>query len=842
MKPRFSIKNILITVILLLLGSITVVISISLIQSKQVNANARIITNTQEALISSERLFSLTETNATSFRGYLVSGEKNYLDLFGKSQTDISGELSKLKTLTRDNATQQKRIDTLSFFINKRTDLYNKLLKEREKKGSSEFMSIADTRESELLMGKILHYINIMKSTEFVLLDQRRGEDQERIIALYRILEIAIVILLVLLGFFISKLRSDFLEKRKAAMLLEKINEDLEKNVLDRTIELSETKNDLIETFNRITDAFIAIDANWCYTYANKRTGELIQRDPESLIGKNVWEEFPEAVGSDTYKVFHKVMKEQKYICNTDYFAPLDLWQENHVYPSPNGIFVYIRDITKKKKTEIELNKIIKSLEDYRFALDQSSIISITDRQGYITHINDNFCKISKYSREELIGKTNNVINSGFHQSDFFNEMWNTISSGKVWRGQIRNTAKTGEYYWVDTTIVPFLDKNNKPLQYLSIHFDITEKKIAEEHVLNTLRENNIILESIDDAFFAVDRNWIVTYWNSLSEKVLGRPKIDIIGKNLWEAFPDSVNSQFYLYYHKAMRENIAQNFEEHSERLNLWYEVSVYPSERGLSVYFKDVTDRKLSELQLKELNEHLQSQAHELVVSNRYLEQFAYVASHDLQEPLRMVTSFLTILEKKYASVIDEKGKQYIYYAVDGAKRMRQIILDLLEFSRVGTKEDKMEDFNLNDLVNEIQILFRNKIEEKNATIHVGVLPTIKSYKVPLRQVFQNLISNSLKYARVGIPCEISIKATELKNHWQFEITDNGIGIDEEYFEKIFVIFQRLHSKEEYSGTGIGLAIAKKIIENVGGKIWVASEEGKGASFYFTILKALK
>jgi signal transduction histidine kinase len=247
--------------------------------------------------------------------------------------------------------------------------------------------------------------------------------------------------------------------------------------------------------------------------------------------------------------------------------------------------------------------------------------------------------------------------------------------------------------------------------------------------------------------------------------------------------------------------------------------------------------------EKQLKEaLNikqQSLQQTLNLLEQKNNELEQFAYVASHDLQEPLRMVTSFLSQLEKKFADIIDDKGKKYIYFAVDGAKRMRQIILDLLEFSRAGRTENILENVDVNELVNEIRVLFRKQVEEKKAVIQAGGLPVIRAYKVPVRQVFQNLVSNALKYGKKGIDTEITITFNELKLHWQFAVTDNGIGIAEEYFDKIFVIFQRLHNSDEYNGTGMGLAITKKVIESQGGKIWVESEEGKGSTFYFTLLK---
>ena len=251
------------------------------------------------------------------------------------------------------------------------------------------------------------------------------------------------------------------------------------------------------------------------------------------------------------------------------------------------------------------------------------------------------------------------------------------------------------------------------------------------------------------------------------------------------------------------------------------------------------DITSLKENEINLKKLNQDLRDQARALADSNSELEQFAYVASHDLQEPLRMVTSFLSLLEINYADKFDDKGKKYIHFAVDGAKRMRQIILDLLEISKVGRAEDNMELIDLNLLVNEILQLLQNQIDENKTVIEIGELPVLYAYRPSLMQVFQNLVGNSLKYKRKDIATQIKITATEQNEYWQFSVADNGIGIEEEYFSKIFIIFQRLHNQNEFSGTGIGLAITKKIIENLGGKIWLQSEPGKGTTFYFTIKK---
>lgn len=246
---------------------------------------------------------------------------------------------------------------------------------------------------------------------------------------------------------------------------------------------------------------------------------------------------------------------------------------------------------------------------------------------------------------------------------------------------------------------------------------------------------------------------------------------------------------------------------------------------------------ERKHNADMMYRLNQELEAKAKELSLSNIELEQFAYVASHDLQEPLRTVTSFLALLEKKYNNLIDDKGKQYIAYTIDGARRMRRIINDLLEFSRVGRAEDKLESVNLNEIMKEITSLYQQQITEEKAHVVYDELPVLYTFKAPLRQVFQNLVANALKYKRPGTIPLINITCANTENYWQFSVTDNGIGINNENIDEIFIIFKRLHDNNTYKGTGIGLAITKKILENIGGKIWVESEEGKGSTFIFTL-----
>ena len=226
-------------------------------------------------------------------------------------------------------------------------------------------------------------------------------------------------------------------------------------------------------------------------------------------------------------------------------------------------------------------------------------------------------------------------------------------------------------------------------------------------------------------------------------------------------------------------------------------------------------------------------------LQTKNEELEQFAFIASHDLQEPLRMVTSFMDKLKIKYADKLDDKGLLYIHYATDGAHRMKQVVLDLLLYSSANKNIDQIETLNLNDILSDYTSLRRKLIFDKQAVINYDTMPILEGLKTPITQIFHSLLDNALKYTKNDLPPRIEILSTERNTTWEFCIKDNGIGIDENFYDKIFVIFQRLHNRSEFDGTGIGLSIAKRAVEYLGGEIWVESQLGVGSSFYFTISK---
>jgi len=510
------------------------------------------------------------------------------------------------------------------------------------------------------------------------------------------------------------------------------------------------------------------------------------------------------------------------------------------------------QDIHQQKLAAIELEKSLNALKDYKFSLDQSAIISFTDKKGVITSVNDNFCNISKYKREEIVGKTHRIINSHYHSKEVFSDLWKTIASGNVWRGELKNKGKDGSYFWVDTTIVPFLNKKKKPTQYLAIRFDITERKKAEQRVIKSNERFEKVTEATNDTIWDWDIIQKTFYRSKAIEKSFRQEVSKLLtASDFWK---DNIHPDDRKKTQNSVDDAIADplcNRWEQEYRIINYQEEIIYAIDRSVIIRdedgkairmvgaMTDISEQKQMDIKLRDVNQVLQQHTLELERSNEELEQFAFIASHDLQEPLRMVSSFMDLLKRKYGDQFDEKGHQYIHFATDGAKKMKQIILDLLDYSRAGKVIQEPITFDLNKTLEDYKILRRKIIEEKKVIILNDPLPLVTNYKVPLTQAIHSILDNAIKYSKEDVQPKIEICVKENDKDWIIEVKDNGIGIDKHFFEKIFIIFQRLHDKDKYEGTGIGLSIAKKNIESCNGKIWVESTVNKGSTFSFTINK---
>lgn len=377
------------------------------------------------------------------------------------------------------------------------------------------------------------------------------------------------------------------------------------------------------------------------------------------------------------------------------------------------------------------------------------------------------------------------------------------------------------------------LHKKNRELELknLELQKQIKERIEAEKRAKAEKEFSDTLLNNSVDSILAFDLDFNITAWNSGMTRLTGIQKADALGENLFYIFPDLLDSKTISQVFDGKK--IVLENQEFINRKGL-FEAYILPLRNDLKrtigglVALHDITEKKKFEQTLVKKNKELEQ-------SNTELERFAYVASHDLKEPLRMVSNYTQLLAKKYDRVLDGEAAEFIGFAVEGVHRMQALIHDLLEYSRIGQKTS-FTSICMNTVLHHVKLNLKNKIDECGARIISGNLPEVNGVFSQLTQLLQNLLENALKFRSEKTP-EIEIHALQKDKDWVFSIKDNGIGLDNKYDEKIFIIFQRLNPREKYPGNGIGLTICKKITELHGGNIWYQSEPGKGTTFYFTI-----
>ncbi len=672
--------------------------------------------------------------------------------------------------------------------------------------------------------------------------------------------------------------------------------------------------------------------------------------------------------------------------------------------------YVAIRaDITERKRAEEALTEIataskiaLKELADQKFALDQHAIVATTDVQGTITYVNDKFCAISKYSRQELVGQNHRILNSAHHAKEFFQQMYHTIANGRVWRDEICNRAKDGSIYWVDTTVVPFLDAYGKPRQYMAIRADITERKRAEEargHLA-------AVVDSSDDAIISKTLDGTICTWNSGAEKVFGYTSSEIVGKPMLMLIPperigeesdilarirrgesvehfetvrvrrdgkkidisatispikdgsgavvgaskiarditerkqaedrlagqaeelsrqaeELLRSQLALESQTLMLRSVLDSMAEglvaadeqgkfiiwnpaaakilglgatslpseewtthyglyledtvtpfpadqlplvraiHGEASaaqmfvrnpelaeGTWIEASASPLKdrsgalQGGVVAFRDISQRRADEREIRKLNEELEERVVErtaqLAAANQELEAFTYSVSHDLRAPLRHIGGFSKILLEDFGPGMPAEAQAHLQRIEDGVRRMGRLVDELLNLVRVGRHALELQATELNSLIQEVVSLLQPEVAGRSVSWKIADLASVQCDPVLIRQVFQNLLANALKFTRTRERAIIEISSRQKNGQMVIAVRDNGVGFNMKYSDKLFGVFQRLHRAEDFEGTGIGLATVHRIIHKHGGRVWAEAEIDKGAAFYFTLAVA--
>lgn len=510
------------------------------------------------------------------------------------------------------------------------------------------------------------------------------------------------------------------------------------------------------------------------------------------------------------------------------------------------SVLLILAYVIPSNKEILRLSNSLKELTDYKIALEEYAFVVITDPQGRIISVTDKFCLASQYSRQELLGQNHNIVNSGFHSKEFMRHLWTTISQGKTWKGEIKNRAKDGSFYWVNTTIIPFLDENGSPRQYVAIHADITERKHTELAYARLMA----VVESSDDAIVSIDMNGIITTWNHGAENIYGYPATEAVGTSILELIPAHHKGEESLILNKAQQGEKLYHFETlRQTRDGRLIDVSITTAPLkdeagkivGIFKVARDITERKATEKTLQELNETLElkvaDRTKELEVVNKELESFSYSVSHDLRAPLRGMAGFSQILKENYGSVLDEKGQQYVDRILAAADRMGLLIDDMLTLSQVARNDFKPQLIDLGKLANDIIDNLRQGTPDREVEFVVSKDMTTHGDPHLLKILLENLLGNAWKFTSRIPHAHIEFFSKTEGTRQIFCLQDNGAGFDMRYADKIFAPFQRLHTVAEFPGTGIGLAIVQRIVHRHSGRIWGQGTIDHGADFYFTI-----
>jgi PAS domain S-box-containing protein len=490
---------------------------------------------------------------------------------------------------------------------------------------------------------------------------------------------------------------------------------------------------------------------------------------------------------------------------------------------------------SKHKKANEKIQSLANIVESSNDAIITNSL------DGIIISWNKGAEQIYGYSAKEILGKHISILDPSRLVGET-EELFELIKQGdKIHHYETLRLRKDGTIINVSLTFSPIFDASENLTTISVIVRDITKSKKTEDKLKKNEERYRIVTEQTGQVVYEYNLRTDKYSWAGAIGEVTGYSleELQNLGKDFWIRNIHLVDTNHVDEKFNEMR-NIGNRFKE---ELRLRKKDGTCICIENSGIYFTDHEGLPYKALgvlknitELKKAEEMLKLKLEELTRSNIELEQFAYVSSHDLQEPLRMISSYLQLLQRRYQGKLDEKADKYIYFAIDGAARMQVLINDLLEFSRVTTRPGELEPIDFELVLNQVLSNLDFFIKENKATVSHCSLPEVIADSTQLAQVFQNLIANSIKFHGEEAPI-INICAEKKAKEWVFSVQDNGIGIDPKYSEKIFEVFKRLHKKEEYPGTGIGLAICKKIVERHGGRIWVESELGKGSTFYFTL-----
>ncbi|MDP8210194.1 MAG: PAS domain S-box protein [Candidatus Stygibacter australis] len=629
----------------------------------------------------------------------------------------------------------------------------------------------------------------------------------------------------------------DITELKKVQQELEYHRKNLEKMVDQQTQELQAANEKLREgeekyrsIFESVTDAificnmkgeFVEVNQAATSIYGYSRE-ELLKMSPADLVHPDYSEVLQDFFTTASAGRLFK--GETIDIAKNGDRLNSSITGKSIIYKGSTHLMAVVHDLTDLRKAQSQVDN---------FFSNTLSLLCIAGTDGYFKKINPAWEKLLGYTTEEILATPFVDFSHPDDMEPTLREVEKLSEGAKMANFSNRYRCKDGSYKWLSWTSVPVGD-----VLYAAA-IDITEMKESEKRLKEEKEFTETAVNSLPGVFYMLDSKASFVRWNRNFIKITGYTNEEMSKISAQSLFPKEEQEEIGRAIGKVFSEGesiVEGNIITKSGEYVPFY-FTGYRIEIDGEIYLVG-TGIDISELKVAE--KKLQGIMSELERSNTDLENFAYVASHDLQEPLRKISSFTSLLEQRYKELLDERGLKYMHYITDGASRMQKLINGLLKVSRVSTRGKEFDKVDMKEVMHQVLDSLSMLIREKSGNIVVESLPEIFADENQMISLLQNLIGNALKFCKDRIP-EIKVAVQERKQDWLFTIEDNGIGISPDLHDKIFIIFQRLHNRDEYPGTGIGLAVCKKIVERHGGNIWLESEPEIGTKFYFTISKKI-
>jgi PAS domain S-box-containing protein len=810
--------------ILTLLGA-AVISYRALVSSNQSQVWVR---HTDQVLEELPELLLASQNIESSSRGFALTGDNSYIESFeGNILREVQTEKS-IDELTGDNLEQQRRVLALKNLLAQKVRFSESVIDLRRAKGMEAAATLIGRGQGQRIMGETQDLVHGMQDEEQRLLSVR-GEAASR-----QLERTKIVLVLGSLVGLLTALVAEWSVR----------HENVQRGRTEETLRDSEEKYRML--VDGVCDyAIFMLDLRGQIVSWNAGAEKVKGYKAEEIIGCNFSCFFPPeeikqgrpeellrltAISGRREEQGMRVRKDgSRFLANITFTALRD--REGNL----QGFSEFSHDLSESKESGAKYRGLLEAAPDAMVVVNQS---------GEIVLLNVQAEKQFGYRRDELVGqKVKNIIPKGFAERLIAD---GTRSAAEALAQQIgtgielSGRRKDGSEFPIEIMLSP-LESAEGILVTAAIR-NISIRKDAEKHLAQMEGRYRGLLEAAPDAMVVVNQSGEIVLLNVQAEKQFGYRRDELVGQKVKNIIPKGFAERLIADETRSAAEALAQQIGTGIELSGRRKDGSEFPIEIMLSplesadgvivvtAAIRNITVRKKTDLQLVQKVEELNR-------SNEELQRFGYVASHDLQEPLRMVASYTQLLAKRYKGKLGKDADEFIAFAVDGCTRMQGLIQDLLAYSRSGTDGKVLHKRSSEDALNNALKNLSGTIEESGAVVTHDALPVITTDDRQLAQVFQNLVGNAIKYHGTEVPA-VHISATR-KNleEWAFSVRDNGLGIEAQYFERIFILFQRLHGPTEFKGTGIGLAICKKIVEGLGGRIWVESQLGKGSTFYFVL-----